>query len=138
MKVEVHLMKEEIAMANLVRRHMPARFPDLFDWPDVPWAPWMPFGPAHTFRVEEYVRDHDYVVRAELPGMDPDKDIEVTVEDGTLTIRAERHEEHKEQHRSEFRYGALTRSVMLPGEVDADRITARYDKGILEVTVPVP
>ena len=125
-------------MANLVRRHVAARFPDVSDWLDAPWTPLVPFAPAHTFRVEEYVKDHSYVVRAELPGMDPDNDIEITVDDRTLTIHAERREEHKEQHRPEFRYGSLTRAVTLPAAVDADRITARYDKGILEVTVPTP
>jgi HSP20 family molecular chaperone IbpA len=90
------------------------------------------------FRVEDYVKDNNYVVRAELPGMDPDKDIEITVDDGTLTIRAERREEEHEAHRSEFRYGSFTRSVALPDRADTEHITARYDKGILEVSVPVP
>ena len=55
-----------------------------------------------------------------------------------LTIHAERREEHKEPRRSEFRYGSLTRSVTLPERADTEHITARYDKGILQVTVPVP
>lgn len=124
-------------MTTLVHRHMPARFPDFFDWVDAPWSTLVPFASTQTFRVEEYVKDGSYVVRAELPGLDPDNDIEVDVEDRTLTIHAERTEEHKERHRSEFRYGALTRSLVLPTDVDADRIAARYEKGILEVTVPL-
>jgi HSP20 family molecular chaperone IbpA len=90
------------------------------------------------FRVEDYIKDNTYVVRAELPGMDPDKDIEITIEGGTLTIHAERREETKEAHRSEFRYGSFTRSVALPDQADTEHITATYDKGILEVRVPVP
>jgi HSP20 family protein len=93
---------------------------------------------GQTFRVEDYVEDNRYMIRAELPGLDPDKDIEVTVDDGTLTIHAERREEEKKPHRSEFRYGSLTRSVRLPAKTDAKDITARYEKGILEVSVPVP
>jgi HSP20 family protein len=93
---------------------------------------------GHMFRVEDYVKDDRYVVRAELPGMDPEKDVEITVEDGMLTIRAERREEHKEAHRSEFRYGSFSRSVALPDRADTEHITATYDKGILEVSVPVP
>ena len=120
------------------RRQAPARLPDLLDWLDAPWAPLMPFGPGHRFRVEDYIKDNRYVVRAELPGIDPDKDVEVTVEGGTLTIRAEHREEHKEAHRSEFRYGSFTRSVALPDQADVEHITATYDKGILEVSVPVP
>ena len=64
--------------------------------------------------------------------------IEITVDAGTLTIRAERREETKEAHRSEFRYGSFTRSVVLPDRADTEHITAAYDKGILEVSVPVP
>ncbi len=123
-------------MAKLARRQSSVRFPDLFDWQDSPWASLLRFPPGQTFRVEDYVKDDRYVVRAELPGLDPEKDIEVTVEAGTLTIRAERREEHEEPHRSEFRYGSLTRSVTLPAGADAEKITASYDKGILEVTVP--
>lgn len=97
----------------------------------------MPFGAPHTFRVEDYTEDGRYVVRAELPGLDPEKDIEVTVRAGILTIEAERREEKKEAHRSEFRYGSLTRSVTLPAGADTGKITASYDKGILEVSVPI-
>ena len=120
------------------RRQSSTLLPDLLDWLDAPWAPLLPFTAAHMFRVEDYVKDNRYVVRAELPGMDPDKDVEITVEDGTLTIHAERREEHKEPHRSEFRYGSFTRSVALPEHADTGHITATYDKGILEVSVPVP
>lgn len=122
-------------MARLARRQ--GMVPDMFDWLDSPWATLLPFGPNQTFRVEDYVADDHYVVRAELPGMDPEKDIEVTVTDGTLTIHGERREEHKEPHRSEFRYGSFDRSVTLPERADTEHITARYDKGILEVSVPV-
>ena len=124
-------------MAKLARRQASGMFPDLSDWLDSPWAALLPFSSAQTFRVEDYVQDDRYVVRAELPGIDPEKDIEVTVEAGTLVIHAERQEEYKEAHRSEFRYGSLTRSVTLPAGADADKVTASYDKGILEVSVPL-
>jgi len=114
------------------------RLPDLLDWLDAPWTPLLPFAPGQMFRVEDYVEDNNYVLRAELPGLDPEKDIEVTVEDGTLTIHGERREEQQEAHRSEFRYGAFTRSVTLPDRADTEHITATYDKGILQITVPVP
>ena len=92
---------------------------------------------AQAFRVEEAVQDDRYVIRAELPGLDPDKDIEVTVEGRTLAIRAERRQEDSGPYRSEFRYGSLTRSVRLPAEVDANNITARYERGVLEVSLPM-
>ncbi len=124
-------------MAKIVRRDSAARFPDLLDWLDTPWSALLPFSGAQTFRVEDYLEDGNYVIRAEVPGVDPEKDIEITVEAGTLTIRAQRREEHQEAHRSEFRYGSFSRSVTLPRQADAEHITARYDQGILEVTVPV-
>jgi HSP20 family protein len=126
-------------MARLpAHRQAPHHLPDLRDWLDAPWVPLLPFSSASMFRVEDYLKEGTYVVRAELPGMDPDKDIEITVEGGMLTVHAERREETKQAHRSEFRYGSFTRSVALPDQADTDHITATYDKGILEVRVPVP
>jgi HSP20 family protein len=124
-------------MAKIVRRESPARFPDLLDWLDTPWSALLPFSGAQTFRVEDYVQDDHYLIRAELPGVDPEKDIEITIEAGTLTIHAERHEEQQAAHRSEFRYGSFTRSVALPRQADTEHITASYDQGILQVDVPV-
>ena len=129
-------------MAKLPRPQAPAvfqaMFPDLFDWLESAWTAPLPFTAAQTFRVEEVAHDNRYVIRAELPGLDPDTDIEVIVNGSVLTIHAERRQEDKEPHRSEFRYGSVTRSVRLPAKVDATDVTARYEKGILEVSVPVP
>jgi HSP20 family molecular chaperone IbpA len=121
------------------RRHpVSARFPDLLDWLESPWPAVLPFGSAQTFRIEDYTEDGKYMIRAELPDLDPEKDIEVTVEPRTLTIHAERHEETRQDRHSEFRYGSLTRTVRLPEDADPDMITASYGKGILKVIVPVP
>ena len=120
------------------RHAVPARFPDLLDWLDTPWSAVLPFGPGQTFRVEDYTEDGKYMIRAELPGVDPEKDVEVTIESGMLTIHAERREETKQDRHSEFKYGSLTRSVTLPEGANPDNITASYDDGILKVTVPVP
>src|SRR5258708_35663775 len=101
----------------------------------------MPFAAGQTFRVEEYVEDSRHVIRAELPGLDPDQDIEVTVDDRTLMIHAERREEEKKKkkpHRSEFRYGSRTRSGRLPAQAHAKDATARYEQGNLEVSAPDP
>jgi HSP20 family molecular chaperone IbpA len=87
--------------------------------------------------VEDFVEDGKYVVRAELPGVDPEKDLEVTVSGGILTIKAERREESNGKHHSEFHYGTFTRSLTLPAGADEDLIEALYGHGILEVAVPV-
>jgi len=114
-----------------------ALFPGLADWLESPWAGPPQFTAAQSFRVEEVARDNRHVIRAELPGLDPDRDIEVTVDGMTLTIHAERRQEDSGPYRSEFRYGSFTRLVSLPVKVDAADVTARYDKGVLEVSVPV-
>jgi HSP20 family protein len=129
-------------MAKLPRPQAPARFrtmfPDLADWLESPWTGPPPFPTGQVFRLEETIRDKCYVIRAELPGLDPENDIEVTVDGRILTIRAERRHDDTGPDRSEFRYGSLARAVRLPARVDAADVTARYDKGVLEVSVPVP
>ncbi len=88
-------------------------------------------------RLEDEIADGHYVVRAEIPGIDPAKDVDITVRDGRLTIKAERSEKTESHGRSEFSYGSFARSVTLPEGADEDDITASYDKGILTVSVPV-
>lgn len=78
------------------------------------------------------------MLRAEVPGLDPEKDLQITALHGVLTVKAERREEHTSPNRSEFRYGRLHRSVRLPANADEAGIKAAYRKGILEVTVPEP
>ena len=133
--------KWEDIMAKLPRPQAPAifrsMFPDLVDWLESPWTGPPPFLVAQAFRVEEAVQDNRYVIRAELPGLDPDEDIEVTVDGRTLTIHAERRKADNGPYRSEFRYGSLTRSVRLPAKIGASSVTARYEKGVLKVSVPV-
>lgn len=97
---------------------------------------------THAIRLEELIEDDTCVIRAELPGIDPEKDVEISVADGILHLRAER-EEHREEkqpagYRTEFHYGRLSRSIRLPeGATEAD-VTASYKDGILEVRVPAP
>jgi HSP20 family protein len=93
-------------------------------------------------RVEEFREDGTLVIRADLPGIDPDKDVELTVSDGMLHIGAERREEEKREEkgylRHEVRYGSLSRSLPLPEGVTEDDITATYEAGVLEIRVPEP
>ena len=89
--------------------------------------------------VDIYETGDSLTVEAELPGIDP-KDIEVSVDEGVLTLKGERklEKEVKEEnyHRIERAYGVFQRSVRLPSDVDADSVKAYYDSGVLRVTVP--
>ncbi|WP_077489369.1 Hsp20/alpha crystallin family protein [Sinomonas mesophila] len=95
-----------------------------------------------AIKVEEVQEGDALVVRAELPGIDPEKDVDVSITDDGLHIRAYREEraEQKDKHsyRSEFRYGSFSRTVPLPEGATADDVTATYKDGVLEVRVPVP
>src|SRR3974377_1044930 len=128
-------------MAKAARRQVPAALRALFPdpppgWPEAPSAGLRGFSSAQTFRVEELVREDQYVIRAELPGLDPATDIEVTVHGRTLNIHADRRPHHDEPRHTEFRYGPVTRSVWLPVRADVHGITARYRKGSLAVSLP--
>ena len=112
---------------------------DISDWLES-WPPflgWRAAGQLQPIRVEEYTEGDDYVVRAEVPGVDPERDLEVSVQHGMLSIRAERSEEKTEKNRSEFRYGSFHRTVSLPDGADDDSVRAGYADGILTVRVRI-
>lgn len=93
-------------------------------------------------RVEEKWQDGALVVRAELPGIDPEKDVRLTVVDGRLVIEAERHQEDKIERDGyvleEQRYSMFTRALPLGDDVDSSAITATYTDGVLAVRIPMP
>jgi HSP20 family protein len=95
----------------------------------------------NDLRVDEFVEGNQVVIRAELPGVDPDRDVDISVVDGNLVIRAERRHEEKEEgrdyRRSEIRYGAFSRALPLPPAAKVDDIKASYKNGILEVRAPI-
>jgi HSP20 family molecular chaperone IbpA len=92
---------------------------------------------THYIPVESYTEDGKFVVRADLPGVDPEKEIEVKVDGDVLTIHGERHEEEHDNGHSEVRYGSFTRSVRLPKGATAGDVVATYDAGVLVVSVPM-
>ena len=89
--------------------------------------------------IDIYETQDAYRVVAELPGFNPDE-VDVTVNDGTLTIKGERkfYNEVTEEsfHRVERRFGAFQRLVSLPAQVQADKVEASFDKGVLTVSIP--
>ncbi|NKX49186.1 Hsp20 family protein [Arthrobacter deserti] len=93
-------------------------------------------------RVEEFRDGSIMVVRAELPGVDPDNDVDISIRESTLHIRAERREQTEEKsregYRSEFKYGSFSRTVALPPGCRQEDVSATYRDGILEVRIPVP
>ncbi|MGH2873390.1 MAG: Hsp20/alpha crystallin family protein [Solirubrobacteraceae bacterium] len=85
--------------------------------------------------------DGEYVLRADLPGLS-ESDVRVELDESVLTISGERRSEHEQRkggvHRVERSSGSFRRALTLPEGVDADAITATFDRGVLEVRVPKP
>jgi HSP20 family protein len=86
-------------------------------------------------------RDDSLVLKADLPGLTED-DVKIEVRDAVLTIAGERKAEHEDKQNGYYRversFGRFSRSLQLPDGVDADRIAAAFEKGVLEVTIPKP
>jgi len=91
------------------------------------WAP----------RMETCRKQNNYVVRIDLPGVDP-KDVSVQAEGNVLTISGERKAEDASAEYRETFYGKFERAVALPQGVETEKIAAHYQNGVLEVTVPLP
>jgi HSP20 family protein len=99
--------------------------------------------PFRDIKVEEFVEGDQLVVRAEVPGVDPEQDIDVSVENDVLTISAERRESNREKmgdrgFHSEFRYGSFVRQVRLPAGTSPEVVSATYRDGVLEIRMPKP
>jgi HSP20 family protein len=137
-------------MTALTKREPTLERFGMFDWLFDDWMKVLPlhrpvFGRWWTedmIHVDEFRENGTLVIRAELPGIDPKKDVELTVADGMLTIEAERHEdkqvEEKGYLRRELRHGSFTRTLPLPTKVTEADIKANYKDGILEIRVPAP
>ena len=85
-------------------------------------------------------RGDDLVIRVELPGIDPDRDLEITIEDNMLHIRGQRQETQEEKGegfiRRETSFGSFERVLQLPSDVSTEDLKANYENGILEIVVP--
>lgn len=120
-------------MAEIVRRPRTG-WADLMDWFETGFPTAFRTGSALAMRAEEAMVDGRYVLRVEAPGVKPE-DVDVTIEDGRLTVRVERQDKVEEEKRSEFHYGVMERMVTLPPQADESDIQATYRDGILEISV---
>ncbi len=141
-------------MAGLMRREPRGEVSEFFSRFDRMFDEWVRALPMRAvafprwadvdgmIRVEEFHDDGTLVVRADLPGIDPEKDVDLTVADGMLRIEAERREEEKKEDkgylRQELRYGSLSRTLPLPEGVAESDIKATYKAGTLEIRIPEP
>lgn len=136
--------RREGGSVDLLQRRMNDLFDDFFDG----FEGLLPEARARTgdlartevpgsFEVSE--TDDEFRVKAELPGMD-EKDVDVSIDGNTLTIRGEKKREREEKrrnyHLSEVSYGQFSRAVELPDGVDREKATAQFKKGVLTLTLP--
>ena len=109
-------------------------FNTLFDVGDAPAQRWVP-----AMDLVE-AEDH-FVLKADLPGL-AEEDVSIEIQDNTLTVSGERSAEHEQHERGWYRverqFGRFSRSLTLPEGIDADAVSAAFDKGVLEVRIPKP
>ena len=124
---------------EMSRRFEPARtdngrrrLPDLW---------WLPLDGDSFLCVDEVVEDGTLRVQVDAPGIDPEQDVDLRLVDHQLELRVTRRErtetDEPERRRTEVRYGTFRRSLPVPRGTTADRITASYSEGVLEIRVPV-
>lgn len=117
------------------RREMDRLFDDAFRGFGMPMAGFGRAGGWPSVEVSE--RENEVRVTAEVPGL-TEKDIDLTLDDGVLTLRGERRSESEDKDRgySERFYGRFERRIVLPHGVDEEKASARFENGVLTVTVP--
>jgi HSP20 family protein len=144
---EVGTLAQDWEPIRSLRHQIDRLFAD-FDWPDLRLAwprraaalpqPWPDFGAAVP-PVDLVERNGGYELQAELPGL-TENQIEVKLANGILTIKgeksSERVEDEDDYHLRERSFGSFQRSFRVPASVDADKIEAKFDKGVLKVSLP--
>jgi HSP20 family protein len=129
---------EPLRELSTLQNEMNRLFGSVFDTPTQPnggtLRRWMPA--MDLIETEDH-----FVLRADLPGMS-EEDVNLEVEERVLTISGERKAEHTETkegyHRVERAFGSFSRSLTLPEGIDAEAVTASFDRGVLEVRIPKP
>jgi HSP20 family protein len=135
-----------LQMRNPTTRESTYPFPRYFGAPEwqVHWEPlhWLSdLRDAADMPVEEYIEDSDLVVRAAIPGIDPDTDVDLSLDGDRLRIRVNRRQpesaDDRRVYRSEIRYGSFSRTLSLPVDVKPDEVQAAYEDGILTIRWPL-
>jgi len=124
-------------------------FEDLFEdfedltepsWMMEPWWRGREYSPRWAPRLETYHKDGNFVIKADLPGVNP-KDIQVTMEGDRLIVQGERRMDkeikRKDYRRREAFYGSFRRAIPIPKGLKPEKIKAKYRDGVLEITAPV-
>lgn len=134
---------------TLLRQEIDRLFDD-FTWPGFglqrrmpslePMRDWMPAAFSGQPAMDLVEKEDRYELTADLPGIEP-KQIELTLSEGVLSLKAEKTEEKSEEGKGNYRmrersYGGIWRSIALPRGVDAAKVEAKFDKGVLKVTLP--
>jgi HSP20 family protein len=92
--------------------------------------------------LDAYTEGEELHVKVELPGIDPDSDVDIEVENGVLRVSGERKEDRTHEgegwFRREMQYGSFERRIALPEGIDAENVRASYDAGVLDITIPLP
>ena len=129
---------------NTVQKRPTDLFETLFpDWPTMFRRPFVvvPQGPD-MIRADEFVEDGTVVMQVEMAGIDPEKDVEISLDGDVLHVTAERREEDETKERTytrrELRYGSFHRDLLVPAGTSEADVKASYKDGILEIRVPVP
>ena len=135
-----HLLTPFEEMEQMFGRLLPQGWARPFDlehpfWRDMP----SPFAGRLAPRVDIIERDKEIIVRAQLPGVEK-KDIDLSINDNSLTIKGRTSHEEKEEkgdyYRRECSSGSFTRTFMLPHGVDGSKAKATFKNGVLELTIP--
>jgi HSP20 family protein len=122
---------------NVLREEMSGLFEDFFREFDLE-----PFGEGRRMfspRVDVSESEKEITVSAELPGLE-EKDIDVSITKDALTVRGEKKDEREEKNGGRYHaerfYGAFSRTIPLPAEIDRDAVKATYKKGVLTMRLP--
>jgi len=136
-KKDVLVRREEYEPFSLFRHEMNRLFDDFFRGFEL--EPFERRLRTFTPSVDVFENDKEIKITAELPGMD-DKDIDVSLNKDSLTIKGEKKEEKEEKKKDYYHmersYGSFSRTIPLPAEVDTDKVKAEFKKGVLMVTMP--